>query len=90
MILNPFQVKQAFLDDRKSKALHDRREKEVRDARASTNAGGAASPTSPQLPSSSSNRSRAMPGSGQTLSGNTPPPPAYTPAHEHDEENDSD
>ena len=89
MILNISQVKQAFLDDRKSKALHDRREKEVRDARASTNARGA-SPTSPQLPSSSSNRSRAMPGSGQTLSGNTPPPPAYTPANEHDEESDSD
>lgn len=78
-------MKQAFLDDRKSKAMNDRREQELRAARA---ARGSSPPTSPQ----STRPSRVMPGSGQSLSGATPspPPPAYTSLRRRNQDSDDD
>ncbi|KIP04877.1 hypothetical protein PHLGIDRAFT_120297 [Phlebiopsis gigantea 11061_1 CR5-6] len=56
-------IKQAFLDDRKSRAVQERREKELREARAAVALRRASqSPATPPA---------VMPGSGKTLSGNT-------------------
>lgn len=66
MILS--QIKQAFLDDRKSRVMQERREREVREARAAAAARRASQP--PVSPVSSP---RVMPGSGHTLSGNSVP-----------------
>ncbi|CAL1700664.1 unnamed protein product [Somion occarium] len=53
-------VKQAFIDDRKSKAWHDRREQEILSARAARRT---SVPTSPSPPATA-----RMPGSGHTIS----------------------
>ncbi|THH01679.1 hypothetical protein EW026_g1069 [Hermanssonia centrifuga] len=56
-------IKQAFLDDRKSRTLQERREREVREARAQVAARRSS------LPPASTALSRQMPGSGHTLNG---------------------
>lgn len=60
------QVKQAFYDDRKGRAITDEREREVRAATAARRAAGGMSPE----PEVADYRPKKMPGSGHTLSGN--------------------
>lgn len=59
------QVKQAFYDDRKGRALIDERERVAREAAAAKRAAGGMSPE----PEPADHRPRRMPGSGHTLSG---------------------
>ncbi|KAI0340932.1 hypothetical protein BDW22DRAFT_1485878 [Trametopsis cervina] len=61
-------IKQAFLDDRKSRALIERRERETREAKAAAAGRRASEPLS--VPSSPTPTTR-MPGSGHLLSGQT-------------------
>jgi len=78
------QVKLAFMDDRKTKMLHDEREKERRAARAAALARQAelqaSAPTTRD--SSTPSPTRNMPGSGHTLSNDGPPP--YEPSTDSD------
>ncbi|KAI0698585.1 hypothetical protein BC835DRAFT_1405325 [Cytidiella melzeri] len=60
-------IKQAFLDDRKSRTIVERREKELREARAARGASAALDPASP----SPSTTNSQMPGSGHTLDDRT-------------------
>lgn len=67
------QVKLAFIDDRKTKLLHDQREKELRAARAARQA--ESRETSPTIQQSvSSPPTTHMPGSGHMLNSESPPP----------------
>ncbi|KZT26917.1 hypothetical protein NEOLEDRAFT_1061920 [Neolentinus lepideus HHB14362 ss-1] len=87
-------VKLAFMDDRKSKALQDKREKEVREARAAA----AVRPQSASPPVSPVASAVRIPGTGQTLSGqivhgddlDIPPPYNQRSRDNTSENNDSD
>lgn len=71
------QVKLAYMDDRKTKQLHDERDKERRAARAAALAQQEALRESAPIPRESSpSPTRGMPGSGHTLgmTNDTPPP----------------
>lgn len=62
----------AYFDDRKSKELHDQREREVREARAIARAQReAAKETAPTVPEpeESTTKRKKMPGVGHTLTG---------------------
>lgn len=74
------QVKQAFYDDRKGRAITDEREREARAATAARRAAGGMSPE----PEVADYRPKKMPGSGHTLSGNV-----IQAAEESDEESGS-
>ncbi|KAF8076433.1 hypothetical protein FPV67DRAFT_1618182 [Lyophyllum atratum] len=71
-------VKLAYMDDRKSKLLHDEREKERRAARAAAIARQAELQGNPPIvttrESATPSPTTSMPGSGHTLSGDGPPP----------------
>ncbi|KAI0081780.1 hypothetical protein K474DRAFT_1656157 [Panus rudis PR-1116 ss-1] len=79
-------VKKAFIDDRKSKAQQDMRERQLREARlaAAARQSGSASPPAPA-------KSRPMPGTGLTLSGETVPhnpPPRYETLSDDDDDDE--
>lgn len=64
------------MDDRKSKMLHDERERERRQARAAILARQAAAQETAPIPSSPE-ATEGMPGSGHTLGMNIDGPPPY-------------